>query len=123
MSDGNTCPEEVTRTYQVTDLCGNTATCEQILTIDDEEAPMMTCPADLTAVCNASEQAPYGSYAEFTAAGGSASDNCGLDELSFTLLSEVSDGNSCPEEVTRTYQISDLCGNCLLYTSPSPRDL
>ncbi len=63
------------------------------------------------AVCAISEQPAYTTYAEFTAAGGTASDNCGIDDGSFTLLSEVSDGNTCPEVITRTYQIADHCGN------------
>ena len=29
--------------------------------------------------------------------GGSASDNCALDSTSLTLISEVSDGATCPE--------------------------
>ena len=108
-SDGS-CPETVTRTYQIADLCGNLNTCVQLIVIDDDEVPTLTCPGDLTAVCDISEQPAYSDYAAFTAAGGTATDNCGIDESSFTLLSETSDG-SCPETVTRTYQIADLCGN------------
>ncbi len=115
-SDNGSCPEVVTRVYQVADLCGNLVTCTQTITIDDEVAPTMTCPADLTAVCDISEQPAYADYAAFVAAGGSAADNCGINEASFTLLSETSDNGSCPETVTRVYQIADLCGNTITCT-------
>ncbi len=111
VSDGNTCPETITRTYYIEDNCGNGVTCEQIIVIDDDIAPMMTCPGDLTAICDASEQPVYADYASFVSAGGSASDNCAIDESTFVLQSEVSDGNTCPETITRTYYIEDLCGN------------
>jgi len=101
----------VTRIYSIADSCGNTNTCVQLLTIDDDEDPVITCPADLTAVCDISEQPVYTTYAEFTAAGGSATDNCGIDGATFQLVSETSDGASCPEEVTRIYSIADSCGN------------
>jgi hypothetical protein len=65
----------------------------------------------LTAVCSIDEQPAYVTYAEFIAAGGSATDNCGIDEGSFMLLSETSTPGNCPRIYTRTYQIADLCGN------------
>ena len=111
VSDGETCPETVTRTYSVADSCGNTSTCGQTIIIDDTIAPMLTCPGDTTAVCDASEVVAYATYEEFVSDGGNATDNCGIDETTFTLLSEVSDGETCPETVTRTYSIADSCGN------------
>ena len=80
------------------------------ITIDNTD-PVINCPGNLTAVCSIAEQPPYLTFAQFTAAGGSASDDYNLDVNSFTLLSEVSDGLSCPETVTRTYQIADSCGH------------
>ena len=87
VSDGETCPETVTRTYSVADSCGNTSTCGQTIIIDDTIAPMLTCPGDTTAVCDASEVVAYATYAEFVSDGGNATDNCGIDETTFTLLS------------------------------------
>ncbi|MFO7614222.1 MAG: gliding motility-associated C-terminal domain-containing protein, partial [Bacteroidales bacterium] len=105
------CPRIYTRTYQIADLCGNTATCTQEITVNDAELPVITCPPALTAVCSIDEHPVYLTYAEFIAAGGSASDNCGIDEGSFVLLSETSTPGNCPKIYTRTYQIADLCGN------------
>jgi len=72
----------------------------------------ITCPGDLTASCDISEQAPYADFNAFLAVGGSATIPVGgvIDSASFTLLSEVSDGITCPETITRTYQIADTCG-------------
>ena len=129
VSDGETCPETFTRTYRIADACGNTASCTQYIVIDDHEGPSITCPEGLSAVCDISEQPPYETYEEFTNAGGNATDNCGIDEESFTLLAEyciyeygplagedemrapLPDCPTCPQVVGRVYQVSDLCGN------------
>ncbi len=78
---------------------------------EDVTPPTITCPGGLTASCSITEKPPYATYAAFTAAGGSASDACGINASSFILVSEVSDGNTCPEVVTRTYRIADNSGN------------
>ncbi|MFM7099861.1 MAG: hypothetical protein ACKO3N_01660, partial [Verrucomicrobiota bacterium] len=89
----------------------NTASCTQTVVIDDEVPPILTCPPAPTAECTIQEAPPYATLAELLAAGGSATDNCGINAASFLLVSEVSDGQTCPETVTRTYRIADLCGN------------
>ncbi len=109
VSDGESCPEVITRTYRIADDCGNETTCTQTITINDTQVPSLTCPGALTAQCTA--PAAYADYAAFMTAGGSATDNCGIDEISFTHVGDVSDGESCPEVITRTYRIADDCGN------------
>ncbi len=111
VSNGQTCPETVTRTYAITDVCGYTAQCTQTIIINDTEAPIMSCPPVPTRVCDISDVPVYGSYAEFIQAGGSATDNCGIDASSFELVNEISDGGHCPETITRVYAVSDACGN------------
>jgi hypothetical protein len=37
-----------TVTWTVTDLAGNSASCAQLVTVEDNEAPTITCPADVT---------------------------------------------------------------------------
>jgi len=34
----------IARTYRATDRCGNTATCEQLITVNDATPPVITCP-------------------------------------------------------------------------------
>jgi hypothetical protein len=66
----------------------------------------------LTVNCSVADYPPYGSYAEFIAAGGSATDNCGLDVNSFVLLDEqITGGYPATYTITRIYGISDMCGN------------
>ena len=103
MSDGNTCPEIITRTYRVTDGCGNTAECTQTITVDDNTAPTITCPADVTVECI--EDVPA---ADLTLP--MVMDNC-MAGLTVTHEGDMSDGNTCPEIITRTYRVTDGCGN------------
>jgi hypothetical protein len=111
VSDGGDCPQIITRTYEIADLCGNTARCEQLVTINDTIPPMLTCPMDTSVQCDIVGMPVFTDLAEFESAGGSVFDSCGIDPLSFILISESSDGNSCPEIISRVYQISDQCGN------------
>ena len=41
-------------------------------------------------------------------------DNCGTPTVAF--VSDVSDGLSCPETITRTYSVTDSCGNSINVT-------
>jgi hypothetical protein len=107
------CTDEysITRTWVATDNCGNATTYTQTITVEDTTDPTLTCPAGLTAQCSISEQPAYADYAAFASAGGSSSDNCGVNTASFAFVDDVSDNGSCPEIVTRTYVIEDNCGN------------
>ena len=108
VSDGLSCPETVTRTYQVADLCGNLATCEQEIVINDEELPTASDPAAITAECAADVPAP-----DITVVT-DAADNCGAPVVAH--VSDVSDGQSCPETITRTYSVTDACDNSITVT-------
>src|SRR5690554_1325984 len=104
VSDGNTCPEVITRTYQIEDDCGNTETCTQTITINDIIPPTGTAPANLTVQCIG--DVPAANVALIT----DEADNCTVTPT-VTHVSDVSDGNTCPEVITRTYNIADDCGN------------
>ncbi|MCC6459778.1 MAG: HYR domain-containing protein, partial [Saprospiraceae bacterium] len=95
------------RTWVVTDDCGNATSRQQIVNVNDDVAPVISCPAPLQAQCSPAEQPPYANLAEFEAAGGTASDNCGLNVNSFGMISEVANANV----YTRTYRVVDQCGN------------
>nr|MCU0472508.1 HYR domain-containing protein [Bacteroidales bacterium] len=107
-------PNNVTLT--VTDVNSNVSNCVGIVTVVDNLPPVMTCPGPLNVQCISDVPVAYANYAAFTGAGGSASDNCSIDVLSFILLSEVDDGNTCPKLITRTYQIADVSGNTVTCT-------
>ena len=104
VSDGNTCPEVITRTYNIADACGNSINVNQLFTINDDILPTGTAPADLAFQCVGDIPA-----ADITVIIDEA-DNCTVNPI-VTHVSDVSDGNTCPEVITRTYNIADACGN------------
>jgi uncharacterized repeat protein (TIGR01451 family) len=100
--DGNTCPKTITRTYQATDECGNSANVTQAITVDDTIAPVITCAGNVTIDCDEStDPSDIGNA--------TATDNCDIDvEVTY---SDVSDGGTCSENITRTWSATDDCGN------------
>jgi hypothetical protein len=60
-------------------------------------------------VCTAPD--PYLTWTAFITGGGSANDNCDVDTLTFEWVTDVSDGQTNPETITRYYRIEDICGN------------
>jgi len=104
VSDGNTCPEIITRTYRITDDCGNFKDVYHVITIDDDISPTGTAPVDLTFQCFTDIPAPDVNLIT------DETDNCTVNPI-VTYVGDVSNGNTCPELVTRTYTITDDCGN------------
>ena len=98
VSDGNTCPEVITRTYRATDAAGNFAECSQTITIDDTTAPSITCPADLVIECGESIDPSNTGNA-------TATDNCDLSPDITYSDSQVDN------VITRTWTATDDCGN------------
>ena len=98
-SNGNTCPETITRTWTYTDACGNIATVSQIITVDDTIDPTATDPSPQVGL------PPFFDPTQVT----DATDNCGVPTI--TAGGDISDGGTCPEIITRTYIITDACGN------------
>lgn len=105
ISDGNTCPELVTRTYQISDNCGNLNTCQQIISVDDNILPTATNPAPIVVECIT--DVPLADPLVVI----DEADNCSVPTV--FLVSDVSDGLSCPETITRTYSVTDACGNSI----------
>jgi hypothetical protein len=97
-SDGNFCPEVITRTYRATDASGNYAECTQIITIDDNIPPAITCPADISIDCNDPTDPSFTGIA-------TATDNC-QDGILMEFF-DVQDDNI----ITRTWMADDHCGN------------
>ena len=102
-SDGNTCPEVITRTYSVTDACGNSTNVTQTITVSDTTDPTASNPTGIDVECI--EDVPDADIAVVT----DEADNCGTPTVAF--VSDSSDGNTCPEVITRTYSVTDACGN------------
>lgn len=104
VSDGQTCPETITRTWTYTDACGNTTSVSQTITVNDTQAPTANIPAAVTVECIGDVP-----VANINAVTGVA-DNCTVNPV-VVWVGDVSDGQSCPETIVRTYSITDDCGN------------
>lgn len=102
-STGN-CPEIINRTYSITDLCGETFSCvQQVMIVDDETAPELFCPNDLTVECPSDVPPPD----PFSVV---ATDVCGTATVDH-LRDDSVNVASCPGFVFRTYIAADQCGN------------
>jgi hypothetical protein len=101
----------ITRTWKATDVAGNTATCNQTITVQDVTAPVITCPAATTISCEASQlPANTGSA--------TATDNCAPAANIAITYSDAStqdpDINNCGHysyTITRTWTATDVAGN------------
>jgi len=94
----------VTRTYSATDVCGNVATCAQVITINDITPPTITCPPDMT-ISFGDDETPQ------STGNPTGSDDCGgTPGFGFT---DVVIPSICDELYTiqRTWTATDACGN------------
>ncbi|WP_174435335.1 SprB repeat-containing protein, partial [Psychroserpens damuponensis] len=94
--------ETITRTWVATDECGNTTALDQIITIEDNIAPSLNIPNDITVECG-------DSIDPSTTGTATGSDNCGAVAISYTDTANTNCGNS--ETITRTWTATDDCGN------------
>jgi gliding motility-associated-like protein len=107
----STCAEVITRTWIISDFCGNSDTCRQVITIGDNTPPrFIGMIRNYTVECRIDIPPPYTTWSSFTLSGVTATSLNGIDESSFRYTEEVSPG-ACPQVTTRTYYISDYCGN------------
>lgn len=101
------CPDRfvITRTYQATDACGNTATCEQTINVFDDIPPTIVCPAPVNVQC--ASQVPAGSTTAVM-----VNDNCG-GPVDVTIAPDVTTDVECDNRftITRVYTATDVCGN------------
>ncbi|MBK8554421.1 MAG: T9SS type A sorting domain-containing protein [Lewinellaceae bacterium] len=95
----------ITRTYRATDLCGNSATCAQTITVNDQTPPVISCLANVNISCAADVPAPAPNSV-------TASDLCG-GGVTVVHVSDVINAQTCANRytITRTYRATDLCGN------------
>ena len=100
------CPFTITRTWSATDECNNTATASQVITVQDDEFPVLVnVPIDITVDCDNIPEVANVTATDNCTGGGDASGEGGSGSDD-TTITECQAGN----------------GDCLLYTSPSPRD-
>ncbi|WP_422091087.1 gliding motility-associated C-terminal domain-containing protein [Tenacibaculum ovolyticum] len=99
----------ITRTWTLTDDCGNTTTKDQTITVKDNIKPEFTVPADITIYTDAN--CAYDSAVLVTGDVTDETDNC--DNTLNATSSDVTTTGSCEGEqiITRTWTLTDDCGN------------
>ncbi len=98
------CSDVLTRTYRITDRCGNSSDLLQTITVLDEIPPTANSLADLGPF-SCAENITEPDINDVTG----ESDNCnGVVTVSF--LSQTT-GDNCDNTLTRTYRLTDECGN------------
>jgi hypothetical protein len=95
-----TCLRVITRTWQATDACNNSATCIQTVTVLDTTPPVLTCATNKTVLCGTA----------WTFDPPTATDSCSGTNVIITILNTSTNG-ICPVVFARTWQAADLCGN------------
>ncbi|MGD1848490.1 MAG: HYR domain-containing protein, partial [Salibacteraceae bacterium] len=94
-----------TNTFVVTDSAGNSDTCSFDVTINDVEAPVITCPANIT---QANDSGACGAVISFALP--TATDNCSNTTIS--QIGGLPSGSSYPVGVTtNTFVATDSLGN------------
>ncbi|WP_282773839.1 T9SS type A sorting domain-containing protein [Phaeodactylibacter xiamenensis] len=99
----------ITRTWSLTDDCGNTTTQVQIITVEDNTDPTFTVPDNTTIFTDA--DCDYDADPSITGTVDDESDNCSADLTA--KYADVIVPGSCAGEViiTRTWTLTDDCGN------------
>ncbi len=101
--------EIITRTWTLTDDCGNTTQHVQVITAEDNTAPTFTAPADITIYKDAT--CAYNANVSVTGDVTDEADNCDTS-LDATYVDVVTPGACEGEEIiTRTWTLTDDCGN------------
>jgi Domain of unknown function DUF11/HYR domain len=104
-------PRIITRTFTATDVAGNSASDEQIITVVDSTAPTVSAPGDVVLNTGAGATSCGITISDLDAAlgAGSASDNCSGATV---VRSGVPAGNTFPVgETTISYTAVDAAGN------------
>ena len=99
-TNGPDCNFGILRTWTAIDDCGNTSSYTQVITVIDEEDPVVILPPDQTIDCTDLIPAPFSLV----------TDNC--DEDPSVDVSELIIPGNCPQEyiLQRTYTATDVCG-------------
>ncbi|MBK9337934.1 MAG: HYR domain-containing protein [Lewinellaceae bacterium] len=93
----------LTRTWRADDLCGNTVTATQVITVQDSQYPTFTnAPANVTVTCANIPTVPFPL---------NAVDNCGSPGVTYEGQTEGPGDCTTGYVITRTWHATDQCGN------------
>jgi uncharacterized repeat protein (TIGR01451 family) len=100
----------ISRTWTLVDACGNVTSKVQTISVRDNLAPTFTAPADITIFADAS--CGYDASTTLTGTVTELADNCTQkDDLTVAYTDAVDATNPCIIIITRTWTVTDLCGN------------
>jgi hypothetical protein len=102
---GDGCNDTITRTYNVADGSGNNIDVTQIIIVHDVTPPTASNATTLNVQCISDVPVAVTGWVTDEA------DNCGTPTVAF--VNDVSDGLTCPETITRTFSVTDNCGNSI----------
>ena len=104
-----TCPIVITRTYTVSDECGNvSANITHTINVQETIAPTFSIPTDITLYSDAS--CVYDAGVGVTGDVTDESDNCSVG-LNATYVDGVDNSDPCNIIITRIWSLVDGCGN------------
>jgi hypothetical protein len=93
----------ITRTWTATDAAGNSASCDQVITVVDTTAPMITCPVQVWVEC------PFPTDPSITGSA-TATDNCDPDPV-ISFNDVETPGVGANKTIARTWTATDANGN------------
>jgi len=94
----------LTRTWTVSDQCDSTAACEQVITLEDLVAPVISCPPQITISCEIPPDPANTGFPE-------VSDNCAAPGEMPLVFTDQFIGGGCVEDILRTWTVIDGAGN------------
>jgi gliding motility-associated-like protein len=96
-----------TVTWTITDIHGNESTCVQTIVVNDLEAPVFTCPADITV---SNDTTTCGAFVEMIDV--TATDNCGILSITNNRTNSANGTDTYPVGPTQiTWTVTDIHGN------------
>src|SRR5439155_15403297 len=112
-ADPNNCAHytyTITRTFTAKDACNNSSTCSQLITVQDQNNPVLvSCPGDKTVNCTADTSVAAMGSATFTGSCGSPVTVTSADES--TQSANPTDCAHYTYTITRTFTAKDACNN------------
>ena len=105
--DGTACPITITRTYTLTDSCGNVARCEQYITVDPPASTWVNPPANTTMSCATASLFVPSSLMYTNGQSGTCASS------GFAPPQQVRDFDECGGSIEVTWTYTDPCGRTI----------